>query len=191
MNLILTMAGRYERFREFSYEIPKFLLPLSNRTILHFLLKSFQQNFSFHRVVLVANKMDRRFRFQIESTLQEFGFREPHLIFIDDTSGQNETALKGVEFIESLSDGDSLPLCIHNIDTVLCKRNFKEISQKLKTADCIIDTFLATNESYSYVLEQDARVSSIIEKKVVSNQASSGCYCFKNLGLGLEYMVRP
>ena len=34
MNLILTMAGKYSRFVNEGYKIPKYLLPWSNHTIL-------------------------------------------------------------------------------------------------------------------------------------------------------------
>ena len=185
------MAGLYSRFREFSYEIPKFLLPLSNRTILHFILKSFDENFAFSRVILVVNKRDKRFVSQIKSTLKDFAFPESHCIFVDNTSGQNETALKGLEFLDSLSTAAPLPICIHNIDTILHDRNFQEISTKLKRSSCVIDTFTASNESYSYVLEENSMITSIMEKKVVSTKASSGCYFFKNIALCLKYIGQP
>ena len=34
MNLVLTMAGKYQRFRLFGNKVPKYLMPLGKHTIL-------------------------------------------------------------------------------------------------------------------------------------------------------------
>jgi len=187
MVLMLTMAGEYSRFKEFSYAIPKYLLPLSNRTILHHILSSFGDTNIFNEVILVANKKDMRFHSQLSRTLEEFNFPNKHITFIDDTQGQSATAVEGLKFLREKTSF-SQPLTVHNIDTILLNRNFKEISNTIAQADCIIDVFSANNEAYSYVLMEDDRVSTIVEKQLVSDMASSGCYYFKDLNLAFDYL---
>ena len=82
MILILTMAGKYTRFSEFSYEIPKYLLPVANRTLLHCVIKEFDTAGIFDEIILIANKRDKRFRSQIESTVNEFKFKNKILTFL-------------------------------------------------------------------------------------------------------------
>ena len=187
------MAGKYTRFREFSYEIPKYLLPLSNRTILHYVLDSFASFRAFDSVILVANKRDYRFKTQITRTLSEFGFNSKSIIFVDDTAGQSETALLGLDHINttSVDKKESQPVVVHNIDTILLNRDFEEYTEKLEGADCLIDVFNSRNPSYSYILQNDDKVSHIVEKQVISNIASSGCYAFKNLFVADKYMSGP
>ena len=189
MVLMLTMAGQYSRFKEFSYAIPKYLLPLSSRTVLYQILSSFSKDEVFDEVILVANKKDLRFQSQISRTLEEFNFSKKHLIFIDDTEGQSITALEGLKFLNEKTSPQK-PLAIHNIDTILLNRNFKDISTLLTYCDCVIDAFVANNESYSYILLDDENVSAIIEKHLISDVASSGCYFFKTLSMASNYLKK-
>ena len=156
MILILTMAGKYTRFRNFSYEIPKYLLPISRRSVLHYVLKCFPNDI-FERVVLIANNRDHRFKSQVIRTLEEFKYTKTDIIYVN--------------------------------DTILLNRNFEQYHKQLKIHDCLIDVFESNKSSYSYVLSKEKKVSHIIEKKVISNLASSGCYGFKNLNIGLECML--
>jgi NDP-sugar pyrophosphorylase family protein len=187
MVLMLTMAGEYSRFKEFSYAIPKYLLPLSNRTILHHILSSFGDVNIFNEVILVANKKDMRFHSQLSRTLEEFNFPKKHITFIDDTLGQSATAVEGLKFLKEKTSFQQ-PLTVHNIDTILLNRDFKDISSSVVQADCVIDVFSANNEAYSYVLMEGDAVSTIVEKQLVSDIASSGCYFFKDLNLAFDYL---
>ena len=185
MILILTMAGKYERFRNFSYEIPKYLLPLSNRNILYYVLKNFDVKKNFDKVLLVANERDVRFLSQIQSILNEFD-SNGELIFISDTPGQSITALKGLEHLHQQNINDSV--VIHNIDTILMNRDFSLFKDKLKKYDCVVDTFYSNNKLYSYILKEGENVVDIIEKRKISDEASSGCYGFSNRTNSIKYL---
>ena len=185
MILMLTMAGKYERFRNFSYEIPKYLLPLANRNILYFVLKTFNIKKNFDKVLLVANERDVRFISQIKSLLEEFD-SNGELIFIPDTPGQSITANVGLNHLKQNDVEDSV--VIHNIDTILLNRDFNLFKQKLNENDCVIDTFYSNNNSYSYILSQDENVIDIIEKRKISDEASSGCYGFSSLKEAIYYL---
>ena len=182
------MAGLYTRFKEFSYEIPKYLLPLSNRTILHHILRSFDCSREFESVLLIANKQDIRFRSQIERTMNEFAFKKKELIFIGNTRGQSETAFEGLSFLLDQAGIGNEPIVIHNVDTILLNRKFTNLENDFENCECLIDVFNANNESYSYVLEDEGIVTTIVEKKIVSDLASSGCYAFNRADIALSYL---
>lgn len=55
MDLFLTMAGEYSRFKNEGYQIPKFLLPWGHRTILSELLNQFM-DYKFDNVYLIMHK---------------------------------------------------------------------------------------------------------------------------------------
>ena len=187
MYLVLTMAGKYTRFSQFSGEVPKYLLPLSSRTILHYVMKPFCESKQFTKIFLIANNRDNRFRYQIYDIVAEFGISPEQVLFIEDTPGQSSTAMVGVQ---CLKDEKKLPIIIHNIDTILHGRNFEKMRLEFEETDCIIDVFNSSNREYSYVLMEDNRVISILEKRVISDIASSGCYGFSNFQLASEYIRR-
>lgn len=168
MKLVLTAAGKYERFRRFSYEIPKYLLPVYNRTLLHYVLKGFAKM----DTIFVGNKQDTRFSSQVEMILYEMS-NEFETKWIDDTSGQAETLLKATEGLDG-------PFVVHNIDTILLNRFWP---LDLDGADCVIDVFESSNRDYSYVIDEGGYATEIREKQVISNKASSGCYMFKDRSL--------
>jgi NDP-sugar pyrophosphorylase family protein len=164
MKLILTAAGKYERFRRFSYEIPKYLLPVKNRTLLHHVLKGFGKM----DTIFVGNKQDSRFANTVDCILYEH-CNTFQTKWIGDTSGQAETLMRATEGLDG-------PFVVHNIDTILLSRYWPI---DLMGADCVIDVFESSNRDYSYVIDQDGYAKEIREKQVISNKASSGCYMFK------------
>lgn len=165
MNLVLTAAGKYERFRRFSYEIPKYLLPIKNRTVLHHVLEGFGDI----EVLFVGNKRDIRFASVVESVMFEMCGRFS-IKWIEDTSGQAQTLLEATEGIDE-------QILVHNIDTILLRRNNWWFTQEGE-ADCLIDVFRSSNRDYSYVIDKNNIASEIREKSVISDKASSGCYLF-------------
>lgn len=164
MKLVLTAAGKYERFRRFSYEIPKYLLPVKNRTLLHHVIHSFGKL----DVIFIGNKRDIRFANIVKSILSET-CNTFETKWIDDTSGQAETLIEATEGVDG-------PILVHNIDTVLLNRYWPLSFDE----DCVIDVFESSNRDYSYVVDEGGYVKEIREKSVISSKASSGCYFFKD-----------
>ena len=170
INVILTAAGKYERFKRFSYSVPKYLLPIKDRTLLYYVCKSFYKlTLTDTKCTFVGNKNDIQFEPIIEETLGNFF---PYDIqWVGDTKGQAQTLAKSIDFLEKKEN-----IIVHNIDTVLAQRSWNEIG----AADCVVDVFNSSNRDYSYVIENDGLVLDIREKSVISERASSGCYYFKD-----------
>ena len=83
MNLILTMAGKYSRFKEEGFKIPKFLLPWGDRSILSEILKEMSPHFK--NIYLIANKNDKDFIIHVENIMDVYNIDLKNLILIQDT----------------------------------------------------------------------------------------------------------
>ena len=168
-SLVICMAGLNTRFHNVGFDIPKYLLPWNDETIIHEILKNLN---SFDDVVLVANKRDEYFRDELLETIKPLGLHSGNVIYIGDTDGQAHTAYIGCLALKNEND----PFFIHNADTILIGRKLNNIS----FSDAYIDVFVANNPSYSYVRTSDGLAINIVEKSAISPFASSGLYGFKN-----------
>lgn len=181
MILILTMAGRYQRFADQGYKTPKYLLPWGDRTILWSILSELTRRDSFDEVHLIGNHRDEGFMPHVRAIMRSCGLDTANLHLVGDTSGQAETAFRGIELLDYSCMSDSTPIVIHNVDTILYGRDTSGIAAALKEFDGYIDVFASNDRGYSYVLADDGRrVREIAEKIVVSNLATSGFYGFSN-----------
>lgn len=183
MILVLTMAGRYQRFTEEGYKLPKYLLPWGERSVLATIIDELQRDRMFSDVVLIANHRDQLFIPHVHAIMRTHKIPAGNLLLTHDTKGQAATAFL---VIDHLTKGARLssPVVFHNIDTILRKRNIGEIANTLREADGFIDVFASHNPSYSYVIVDDnRRVVEIAEKIVVSELATSGLYGFRTAEL--------
>lgn len=184
MNLILTMAGKYSRFINEGYRIPKYLLPWGNKSILGEILSEMNKNRDFKNIYLITNKRDDIYMPHVRKILESLGIPKENLFQITDTKGQAETAYISLKNIKDRV-GDE-PILFHNIDTILYKRDYSKIPSILAEKDGFIDVFKSNNHNYSYVLMEDNKVQSIAEKIVISSNATSGLYGFKNVQTFME-----
>lgn len=173
MDLILTMAGKYTRFTDKGYKLPKYLLPWGNRSILSEIIKQMSHNFD--NTYLIMNKRDIDFIKHIKMIIKEYNIPEKNLIVIDDTKSQSETALIGLENINCKKS-----IVFHNIDTILYNRDYEYIRKCLESSDGFIDIFASNNCDYSYITLVDNEVNEIVEKVLISDIATSGMYGFKD-----------
>ncbi|MDA9058176.1 hypothetical protein N9K59_02795 [Candidatus Thioglobus sp.] len=191
MNLVLTMAGKYQRFRDDGFKIPKYLLPWGSKSILSEVISSLdttEQNFK--NIYLVANKDDEIYMPHVRSIMRSLGIPINNLFLVEDTKGQAETARLSISNIEKRFGGMKGNLVFHNIDTLLYNRSVKKISDALRSNSGYIDIFISSNHSYSYVLTQDGLVTRVAEKVVLSEQATSGLYAFQNAEIFTSYYMK-
>jgi len=174
MNLILTMAGKYSRFKNEGFRLPKFLLPWGDKSILSEILSEMSPH--FNNVYLIMNQNDDDYNIHIKNIMRVYNIDTNNLISISDTNSQSETLYKGLELINNISG----PIVIHNIDTILYNRNYKEIHHNLLNNDGFIDIFQSNNQSYSYVILNNNKITEIAEKILISDIATSGMYGFSS-----------
>ncbi len=181
MILVLTMAGRYQRFLDAGHKLPKYLLPWGDKTVLSAILAELQKANTFDEVFLIANHRDEAYMPHVRAIMRTANIPPAHLVMTHDTKGQATTAMLGVQAIETTSKRPSAPVVFHNIDTVVLDRDTNQIARALSTYDGYIDVFSSQNAAYSYVLvDENRRVIEIAEKIVVSDLATSGLYGFRS-----------
>jgi dTDP-glucose pyrophosphorylase len=172
------MAGLYKRFRNAHYQVPKFLLPWENETILSYIIKNMVNSGAFSRLVLIANKRDIAYSSDIEKILDHYRNIPAYLNFIEDTKGQAETAYVSCQWLKQNNIQDKRVI-FHNIDTILLGRNYIQYGLLLQDFAGLIDVFLADSPAYSYVAIDESRlVKRIAEKVVISSYATTGLYGF-------------
>ena len=89
VNLIICMAGYNTRFHDVGFDIPKYLLPWNDTTIIHDILQNLGE---VQQTVLIANKRDVYFKDQLLETIKPLGLNENDILYIGDTKGQAHTA---------------------------------------------------------------------------------------------------
>lgn len=170
------MAGLNTRFHDFGFDIPKYLLPWGDKTIILEILSELTKDYKFNQIILLANKRDIYFKETLLKSIGEIGLDESNIYYINDTNGQAHTASIGA----GLCNDKSIPFCVHNADTIITNRDFKQIELLLKNNQSFIDVFVANSPSYCYVRFDKDKVLEISEKVQNSPFASSGLYCFQS-----------
>lgn len=165
------MAGLNTRFHDVGFDIPKYLLPWNEETIIHEIIK---QLGTFDEIILLANKRDSYFKTKLVNTIKPLGLTENNIHYIGDTNGQAHTAYIGASLLKDQTDS----FFVHNADTLLIGRDINKIESLL--VDAYIDVFVANNPKYSYVRSKDGMVTEIVEKSPISPFASSGLYGFQS-----------
>lgn len=180
MNLVLTMAGKYQRFRLFGNKVPKYLMPLGKHTILWHVIYELVRSGPKVQIYLLANKEDRDFFPILKSILSDFSIDHKHVAFIDDTSSQLETALAINENFQGRFANDSDPIVFGNIDTIVkSRRSFFDRMSILEKNEGLIDSFCGSSHEYSYVKTNDSEIVDVVaDGSRVSEQACSGLYGF-------------
>ena len=168
------MAGLNTRFHDVGFDIPKYLLPWREETIIYEILK---QLGTFDEVLLLANKRDVYFMPDLIKTIEPLGLGKNNIHYIGDTNGQAHTAYIGASLLKNRQQ----TFFVHNADTLLIGRDFKSIESTM--SDAYVDVFIANNPKYSYVRSKDGLVTEIAEKSSISPFASSGLYGFYNAQL--------
>ena len=183
--VVLCLAGLGKRFLNEGYTTPKFLLPYkaNKNSILEEIIKNFILS-GVREFFLVFNNRDKKWKKVIFEICENLKVNF-HIDFIDDSKGQAETAFIATQIIK---DGihslemSKKTIAFHNGDTILKNRNFKKIKTTIKNDVVgVIDSFNSKSKNFSYIsIDNKDYVKEIVEKKIISNRATSGLYIFSN-----------
>ena len=180
-NLLLPIAGKGNRFVEKGYSIPKPLIPVSDGKIL--VEKSLESvNIEDANLIFIVRK-EHIDNFGIDSRLkQTFINNTVTVVSVDyDTEGALSSCLLAKEYINNL-----LPLVIFTPDC-LFEPAF-DIDKAPDEVSGVVATFTSNSPAHSYViLDDDGFVTKAAEKKVISNNAVGGLYCYKQGSLFVRY----
>jgi NDP-sugar pyrophosphorylase family protein len=181
LQIVVPMAGRGSRFASAGFTTPKPLIPVGGRPMIQWVIENIRPQRA-HRFIFLC----------LAEHLEKFPEVPAELLRICPgceiipvravTEGAACTVLLAREFINSddpLMIANSDQIVDLNIDEYLAAGDAPEVAG-------LIMTFWSDHPKWSYCrLRPDGTVSEVVEKKVVSNEATVGIYNFRR---GRDYV---
>jgi len=173
LNIVIPMAGRGSRFVSAGYTLPKPLIPIHDRPMIAWVVDNIRPARAHRFVFLVLEDHARRYGV-IE--LLEAIAPGCEVVRVDSTT---EGAACTVLLARDLIAG-SAPLMIANSDQwVGCDIDAYLAASDEPEVDGVIMTMWADHPKWSYArLDERGRVTEVVEKQVISNDATTGIYNF-------------
>jgi len=175
LQIVVPMAGRGSRFASTGYTTPKPLIPVGGRPMIQWVIENIRpqraHQFTF---ICLAEHLEKYPEVPAELKRICPGC---HLVPVRAvTEGAACTVLLAKEFIDSDD-----PLMIANSDQIVdLKIDDYLAASDVPGVDGLIMTFWADHPKWSYCrMRPDNTVSEVLEKQVVSNEATVGIYNFR------------
>lgn len=202
LQIVVPMAGRGSRFANAGYTTPKPLIPVGGRPMIQWVIENIRprrpHQFSF---LCLAEHLEK-----YPEVPKEISRLCPGCNIIP-VPGVTEGAACTVLLARKFIDSDN-PLMIANSDQIVdLDVNEYLAAGDVPDVDGLIMTFWADHPKWSYCrMRPDGTVSEVVEKQVVSNEATVGIYNFrygrefvraaesmiaKNLRVNGEFYVAP
>ena len=173
MNIIIPIGGAGERFSQENFTLPKPLIPVLGKPMIHRLISSLSIT-SSDTVRIIYNATLKRYNFE---DLIRFWFPKLNISFVSlpkQTKGPSETLQYGLSDLT----GECLLL---DCDTFY-DEDILELYRTTTNKNCIF-YFNSTdpNPIYSYILIANGHVIDIAEKTKISDNANVGAYGFASV----------
>jgi dTDP-glucose pyrophosphorylase len=176
LNIVIPMAGRGSRFAQAGYQTPKPLIPVGDRPMIQWVIENIRPARA-HRFIFLCLAEHLASYPEVPEELRRLC---PGCDIVS-VSGVTEGAACTVLLAKGLIDSDD-PLMIANSDQIVDL----PIEDYLAAGDApevdgLIMTFWSDHPKWSYCrLRADETVSGVVEKQVVSNEATVGIYNFRH-----------
>lgn len=175
LNIVVPMAGRGSRFAKEGFALPKPLIPVHGTPMIKLVIENLRPS-TAHRFTFICQQ-EHLDQFHLDRHLKEWA-PGANVIAIDRvTEGAACTVLLSRDHI----DNDH-PLMIANCDQYIdvdIDRYLAEL--KRESLDGLIMTMKAGDNKWSFVGFDDAgRVTRVVEKEVISDEATVGVYNFRH-----------
>lgn len=177
MNFVIPMAGHGARFIQAGYQLPKMLLKAHGKTLLEWSLNSLPLQLA--NVVIFVGLKEHNDNFSLQQKIQElYPNINSRFIFLEQvTRGQAETTYLALEHCNY-----DEPLVIFNIDTFFQSSTLANNLLK-PDIDGVLGAFYSTENRFSFAAlnANNQYVTDVREKEVISENALTGLYTFKNV----------
>jgi NDP-sugar pyrophosphorylase family protein len=174
INIVLPIAGRGSRFAEAGFELPKPLISVHGKPMIEVVVNNVRPQ-TEHRFVFVALK-EHLDHLGMRSTLERIA---PNCVIVpveQVTQGAACTVLLAKDYINNdnhLMIANSDQYVDIDINDYLSKLEAEEV-------DGLIMTMNANDPKWSFVgISDNGYVDNVVEKEVISNEATVGIYNFK------------
>jgi len=177
LNIVLPIAGRGSRFAAAGYPQPKPLIPVRGKPMIELVVENLRPARA-HRVIFVALR-EHLERWDVASVLT----RAAPGCAIVPVDAVTEGAACTVLLAQKWIDNDD-PLMIANTDQFVVVDLDRYLAESdVAGCDGLIMTFAASDPKWSYVRKDvGGGIVEVVEKHVVSNEATVGIYNFRRGG---------
>lgn len=201
LNIVIPMAGAGSRFSQAGFLDPKPLIPIHGVPMIRWVIENLKPTVP-HKFIFICQKFHIE-KYRLEDKLRSWA-PGCEIVSLD---GVTDGAACSVLMSRDLINNDS-PLMIANSDQYIDTSidAYLEL-MSTKKLDGMIMTMRASDPKWSYVgLGNDGYASSVVEKQVISDEATVGIYNFskgaefvraaelmirKKLRVNNEYYVAP
>jgi len=181
LNIVIPMAGRGSRFQRVGYPMPKPLIPVGGKLMVERVIDNLRPE-SPHRFTFICQQQHLR-EFPLEAQLRA-ATDNPVIIGLEGiTEGAACTVLMAREHIDT-----DEPLMIANCDQFVDASLDQYLgAMQAERLDGLIMTMTADDPKWSFVaLDGNRLVTRVVEKQVISNEATVGIYNFRH---GREFVA--
>ena len=174
INIVLPIAGRGSRFVQAGYALPKPLIPVNGRPMIELVTENVRPNQPHQFIYLCLQEhLDET---DMQSVLRRVSPGCEIVPVRQVTEGAACTVLLARDFIDN-----DVPLMLANSDQYVdIAIDDYLAAMESPPADGLIMTFHSDHPKWSYVrFDASGKVAEVVEKKVVSNEATVGIYNFR------------
>lgn len=175
LNIVVPMAGAGSRFKKAGFNRPKPLIEVGEKTMIEIVIDNLKPKIK-HKFIFICQK-DHLDNYPIERILKN-RTGDCEIVEVEGlTDGAACTVLKAENLINN-----EYPLMIANSDQFI-ENDINDYIEKTEDPDIdgMIMTMTANDAKWSYVLKNSKNeITKIVEKKVISNEATVGIYNFRN-----------
>lgn len=175
LNIVIPMAGRGSRFAQAGFRDPKPLIPLGGRPMIQWVIDNIRPRRP-HRFIFLCLAQHLVDYPAVPSTLRQLCPGCEIVELREVTQGAACTVLLARQFIDSAD-----PLMIANSDQYVDLEIDDYLARgDAAAADGLIMTFWADHPKWSYCgMRSDGTVAEVVEKRVISHEATVGIYNFR------------
>ena len=176
MNIIIPACGTGQRFVQENYRTPKPLIRVLGKPMIFWVLDCLQLS-KDDTVTIIYNETLKSYHFK-----DVIRSRHPHVRFHvlqKPTQGAAHTIM---EFITS-TDLCNSPIAILDCDTFYTVDIVERLRREVANTDGGAVVYFKDNKQepiYSYIALQNERITDIVEKIKISDNANTGCYFFSS-----------
>lgn len=160
LNVVIPMAGSGTRFSDAGYKLPKPLIDVKGVPMIKAVVKNLNLLANYFFIIQKQHIEEYNLSSILDGTFIE-------------TNGLTQGAACSVLLAEKYINNNT-PLLIANSDQILDWNSFEFLSNSAK--DGSIVTFNSNEDKWSYARVENNLVKEVAEKKVISNNATSGIY---------------
>lgn len=171
LNIIIPMAGRGSRFAVAGYSDPKPLIPINGTPMIQVVINNLRP-VRPHRFIFICQR-DHVEAYDLENLLSACAPGCSVVRIEGLTEGAACTVLAAESYI------DESPLMIANSDQYISVSIDEYLRETDKGLDGLIMTMTADDPKWSFVgMRDDGLVTTVVEKQVISSEATVGIYNF-------------